>query len=85
VQENKFVYTCVKKSDRAMVECVGCKHGDRRLRSGDRYMLDNSVLQCSILQDPQTQTITQEHKIVGCVERDRRGTVVGERVIGCRW
>lgn len=84
-ESGTFQYTCVKKDDRCVVECVGCKNGDRVLRSGDRYMRDNSVVQCSVLQDPDTQKISAAHKVVGCVERDRRGAVVGERVIGCRW
>lgn len=83
--QSTFQYTCVKKDNKCVVECVGCKTGDRVLRSGDRYMRDNSVIQCSVLQDPETQQIRAEHRTIGCVERDRRGAVVGERVIGCRW
>lgn len=84
-EEGEYTYSCNKKSDRAVVECVGCLAEGRRLRSGDRYMRDDSVLQCAILYNPVTGESSQSHDIVGCVERDRRGVVIGERTLGCRW
>jgi len=83
--EGEYTYTCAKKSDRAIVECVGCLNEGRRLRSGDRYMRDESVMQCAILYNPTTGESSRAHNVVGCVERDRRGNVVGERTLGCRW
>jgi len=80
--QGEYTYTCVKRGDHAAVECVGCTTGVRRLRSGDRYMKDDTVIQCAILFNPLSQEITQAHNIVGCVERNRQGEVVGERWLG---
>ena len=38
-----------------------------------------------ILWNQTTQTIVQNHTLVGCVEKDRRGMIKRERVIGCQW
>lgn len=84
-EEGEYVYSCVNKNDRAIIECIGCMNEGRQLRSGDRYLRENQVYQCEILYDSRKRETKQEHKLIGCVERDRRGTVVGERTIGCYW
>lgn len=48
LQEGEYVYSCVKKDDRAIVECIGCMNEGRQLRSGDRYLRDDQVYQCEV-------------------------------------
>lgn len=80
-----FTYQCAKRGELPEVYCESCLVRNERFAPGQRFFKDDAVFECDIMWDNITNTQQKRHRLVGCIERDRTGKVIGEREVGCIW